>query len=91
VLTSSWPDPGTAVEPDGTPTPGLRDEKDALDLPSEPHGIDANIICTPDPPPQSPSLPLVTDSEVAVAGHSFRELSAGDNPPGPSRYQYDIV
>ncbi|KAH8982886.1 hypothetical protein EDB92DRAFT_2106470 [Lactarius akahatsu] len=64
----------------------------ALDniLPTESH----RSIIPPDLPPQSRSLPSVTDSGVAVGDRSLREPSAeqtGDHYPHPSHCRYDIV
>jgi len=88
---TSAPDPGAAAEGDGSPKPGLRKEKDALGPPLVNR---ANNMATPDLPPQSPSLPSATGSDVAIAGPSLRELNAertGDHPPHPSHCRYDVV
>ncbi|KAI9441074.1 hypothetical protein BJY52DRAFT_1217099, partial [Lactarius psammicola] len=53
-----------------------------------------NCSPKPEPPLQSPSLPLVADSDVVVAGRSLLEPSAelsGDNPPHALHRRYDIV
>ena len=83
-------DLGTLSEEDGNPTPK---GQDALDPPSVHHAIDTNIIPTPVPPPQPPSL-LVTESDVAIIGRSAQERNGeptGGRPPVPSHYQYDMV
>ncbi len=61
------PDFGAAAEDDGIPRPDLRKENDP---PSVNRAIQANTL---DLPPQSPSLPSVTDSNIAIAGPSLRE------------------
>ncbi len=84
---TSAPDLGAAAEDDGSPQPGLSKEKDALDPPSVNRAIHANTMATLDLSPQSPSLPLVNDSDVAIAGRSLREPNAertGDHRPYPS-------
>ncbi len=81
---------GAAAEDDDRPKPGLRKERDALDPPS----VNGAIHATLDLPPQSRSLPSVTDSDVAIAGRSLREPNGertGDHPPHPSHCRYDIV
>ena len=75
---------------------GLHQERDALDPPSAHHAIDANPVLTSDPPPQSPSLPVlsITDADVDIVDHPLREPNAehtGDHLPGPSGNQYYIV
>ena len=87
-------DLGTPAEEVGNATPK---EKDALDPPSVHHAIDTNTIPTPAPPPQPPSLLSVTESDVAIIGHSAQERngeSTGGHPPDPedpSHSQYDMV
>ncbi len=87
-------DLGAVAKDDGSLKPGLRKEKDALDPPSVNHAIHANDMATLDLPPQSPSLPPVTDSDVAIVGRSLREPNAertGGRPPDTSRGWYDMV
>ncbi len=91
---TSAPGLGATVEDDGSPKPGLRKEKDALDPPSVNRAIHANTMATLDLPPQSLSLSSVTDSDMAIACHSLRELNAerkGDHPSHPPHCRYDIV
>ena len=91
---TSGPDPGIAAEDDGSLMPDLPKKKEALDPLSVNRAIDTNNIATPDHSPQSPPAPSVTDLDIAITAVSLREPNAGhtgDHPPGPSRYQYDIV
>ncbi|KAI9435009.1 hypothetical protein BJY52DRAFT_1333260 [Lactarius psammicola] len=89
---TSAPDLGAAAAEDyGGPKPGLCKETDALDLPLVNHAIHASTL---EHPLQSPSLPSVADSDVAVAGRSLWEPNAelsGDDPPHASHRRYDIV
>lgn len=85
---TSAPEPDAAAEDDGNPIPGYRKVKDALDPPS----VSRPIHMALDLPSQPPSMTLVTDSDVAIAGCSPRELNAEPrDPPHPSRCLYDIV
>ncbi|KAI9445689.1 hypothetical protein BJY52DRAFT_1315439 [Lactarius psammicola] len=87
---TSAPDLDSAAEDHGSPKPGFRKE-DPLSVNCEIH---ANTIATRDLPPQSASLPLVTNSDIAIAGLSLREPNAeltGDRPVDPSHGRYDIV
>ena len=86
--------PGATTEGDGGPMLALHEEMDAIDPPSVNRAIHSNTMAIPDPPPQSPSLPSVTDSDVAITGRSLREPNVErteDRPPDSSHYQYDIV
>ncbi|KAH9045886.1 hypothetical protein EDB83DRAFT_2405526 [Lactarius deliciosus] len=83
------PDMGAATEDNASPTPSSRKENDALDPPSVNRATHA-ITVTLDLLPQFPSLPLVTDSDVAIAGSSLRER-AGDHPPHSPHFPHDIV
>ncbi|KAH9054604.1 hypothetical protein EDB83DRAFT_2552742 [Lactarius deliciosus] len=94
VAPTSAPDLGAAAEDGGGQRPDLRKKMDALDTLSVNRENHAIAMATLDHPPQSPSLPSVLDSDVAVAVPSLRELNAErtrDHPPHPSHCQYDIV
>ncbi|KAH8991016.1 hypothetical protein EDB92DRAFT_1816526 [Lactarius akahatsu] len=80
------PDMGAATEDNASSKPSSRKENDALDPPS----VNRAITVTLDLLPQFPSLPLVTDSDVAIAGPSLRE-HAGDHSPHPPHLPHDIV
>ncbi|KAI9445692.1 hypothetical protein BJY52DRAFT_1216610 [Lactarius psammicola] len=91
---TSAPDPGAAAEDDGSPDPGLRKEADTLGPHSANRAVHPNTFVTLDLPPQSPSLPLVTESGVAVASASFKEPNAertGYHPPDPLHGMHEIV
>ncbi|KAH9034801.1 hypothetical protein EDB84DRAFT_53062 [Lactarius hengduanensis] len=68
---SSAPDLGAAAERGGSAEVASHMEMDAVDPPS---AIRENILATPDHPPQSPSLPSVTD--LTITGLSRRSLGA---------------
>ncbi|KAF8259762.1 hypothetical protein EI94DRAFT_1812792 [Lactarius quietus] len=93
-VTTSVPAPGTVAEDDGSPKPGFHKDPDVLDPPLD-REFYANLVDTPDLPPQSLSLRPDTHSDLSIAGRSLREPNvehAADRPPpDPSRYQYDIV
>jgi hypothetical protein len=96
VLTPSGPIPGTPSEDGGGPIPILGQENDTHDPPSVHHEFDANTTPTPlaDPSPQSPSPPLVTESDIAIPGGSPNGPNVGqtgDRPPDLSHHQYDMV
>ncbi|KAH9027119.1 hypothetical protein EDB84DRAFT_1439936 [Lactarius hengduanensis] len=87
---TSAPDLGAAAEDDGSRKPGLRKDKDAVDPPSVNRAIHGNTMSTPYPPPESPSQPSVTDSDVVITGRSPRGPLAipertGDHPPHSSQ------
>ncbi|KAI9449218.1 hypothetical protein BJY52DRAFT_1420068 [Lactarius psammicola] len=88
------PDLRASAEDDGGPTPSLRKEKDTLNPPSVNHAIHANTMDSLYLPPQSPSLPSATDSDVAIVGCSLQEPNAerkeGDRPLHPSHSRYGI-
>jgi hypothetical protein len=89
------PDPGTAAVDDGSPISSLCKEMNDLDPPVH-HAIDANTTPTIVLPPQTPSLPSVTDAapDGATVRRSQQGLDAerkGDHPHDPSRYHYDMV
>ncbi|KAI9449959.1 hypothetical protein BJY52DRAFT_1305054 [Lactarius psammicola] len=91
---TSAPDLDSAAEDHGSPKPDFRKEEDDLDPCSVNWEIHANTIATRDLPPQSALLPLVTDSDVDIAGLSLREPNAehtGDSPVDPLHGGYDIV
>ncbi|KAI9445695.1 hypothetical protein BJY52DRAFT_1315474 [Lactarius psammicola] len=91
---TSVPDLDSAAEDHGSPKPEFHKKEDALDPHSVNWEIQANTIATRDLPPQSASLPLVTNSDIAIAGPSLREPNAertGDSPVDPSHGLYDIV
>ncbi len=91
---TSTPDPCAAAKDYGSPKPGLRKEKDALDPPSVNRVTNANTIAALDLPSRSRSLPSVTDSDVAIVGLSLRTPNTeriGDYPSHSSHYPYDIV
>ncbi|KAH9018857.1 hypothetical protein EDB84DRAFT_1518210 [Lactarius hengduanensis] len=83
------PDMGAATEDNASSKPSSCKENDALDPPSVNRATHA-ITVTLDLLPQFPSLPLVTDSDIAVAGPSLRER-AGDHSPHPPHFPHDIV
>ncbi|KAH9012085.1 hypothetical protein EDB84DRAFT_1444849 [Lactarius hengduanensis] len=90
---TSAPDLDAAIEDDGSHKPGFQNDEDALD-PFSTRAIHANTLPAQDPPPQPPSLPLVTGSDVVVTDPSIREPDAertGDHLRHPSHGQYDIV
>ncbi|KAH9034806.1 hypothetical protein EDB84DRAFT_1676120 [Lactarius hengduanensis] len=68
---SSAPDLGAAAERGGSAEVTSHMEMDAVDPPS---AIRENNLATPDHPPQSPSLPSVTD--LTITGLSQRSLGA---------------
>ncbi|KAH9020775.1 hypothetical protein EDB84DRAFT_1514283 [Lactarius hengduanensis] len=89
-------DLGTAAEGDSSSMPGLRKEKDIADPPSLNRVIPANTRATLNLPPQSLSLPLVSDPDATTAGLSPREREpyakhTGDHPRHPSLCSYDMV
>ncbi|KAI9450678.1 hypothetical protein BJY52DRAFT_163143 [Lactarius psammicola] len=91
---TSAPDLDSAAEDHGSPKPEFHKKEDALDPHSVNWEIHANTITTRGLPPQTPSMPLVTNSDVAIAGPSLREPNAertGDSPVDPSHGLYDIV
>ncbi|KAH9012079.1 hypothetical protein EDB84DRAFT_1537406 [Lactarius hengduanensis] len=93
---TSVPDLSAGAKDDGSRKPGLRKDKDALDLPSVNRAIHGNTMSSLYPPPQSPSLPSVADSDVVITGCSPRgpiPERTGDHPPHPSQpdHRYDIV
>ncbi|KAH9054615.1 hypothetical protein EDB83DRAFT_2392918 [Lactarius deliciosus] len=97
---TSVPDLGAAVVDDGIAKPGLRKEQDTFDPPfvhvnpSVNRSIYTNPMPTLDLPPQPPSLPSVTDSDITIAGPSIWESNVeriGDRPPHLSHGQYNIV
>ena len=74
--------------------PDVHEEIDVLDPPAVNRSIHPNTMATLDHSPQSPALPPVTNSDVAIADPSRREPNAehtADRPPDSSHYQYDIV
>ncbi|KAI9434515.1 hypothetical protein H4582DRAFT_1978243, partial [Lactarius indigo] len=91
---ASEPDLHAAIEEDGGPKLGPRNENDTLGSPSAIRSIHANAMATLDTPPQSP-LPSATDMDPAITGPSTREPNAertgGGRPPQPFRCSYDIV
>ncbi|KAH9067575.1 hypothetical protein EDB87DRAFT_8438 [Lactarius vividus] len=100
VTPSASPEPtsvlnlGAVIMDDGIPKPGLCKEQDTLDHPSVDRINHANAMTTLDLPPQSRSLPSVTDSDVAIAIPSLQESNAectGHNSPRPSHRRYEIV
>lgn len=85
---------GAVSENNGSLKPGLHKEQDVLAPPSVNRSIHPNTMATLDLPLQSPALPSITDSDVAIAGRSLREPNAehtADRPPDRSCYQYDMV
>ncbi|KAI9449954.1 hypothetical protein BJY52DRAFT_1227452 [Lactarius psammicola] len=91
---TSAPNLGAAAEDDGSPEPGLRKEADTLDPHLANRAVHPNTFVTLDPPPQSPSLALVTESGVAIASASFKEPNAeqtGYHPPDPLHGLHEIV
>lgn len=89
---TSAPDLCVAAEGDGSPKPELRKERDTLD--SLNRAIHANSRVTLDFPPQSPSLPPVTDPDATTAGLSPQEPDAehtGDHLRHPLLCSYDMV
>ncbi|KAI9449226.1 hypothetical protein BJY52DRAFT_1308306 [Lactarius psammicola] len=91
---TSASDLDSAVEDHGSPKPEFHKEEDAFNPHSVNWEIHANSITTRGLPPQSPSIPLVTNSDVAIVGPSLREPNAartGDSPVDPSHSRYDIV
>ncbi|KAH9027125.1 hypothetical protein EDB84DRAFT_1609050, partial [Lactarius hengduanensis] len=92
---TSAPDLGAAADDDGSRKPGLRKDKDAVDPPSVNRAIHGNTMSTPYPPPESPSQPSVTDSDLVITGRSPRGPLAiaertGDHPPHPSQPDHRI-
>ncbi|KAH8989532.1 hypothetical protein EDB86DRAFT_3081042 [Lactarius hatsudake] len=89
---TSAPDLSAAAEDDVNPKSSSLNGKDTLDPPSVNISIHANTMPTLDRPP---SLPSVTDSDIAIAGPSLWEPNVkhiGDHPhPSPSHGRYDIV
>jgi hypothetical protein len=75
------------------PKIGLYNPMDALDSRSSNRAIDANSAASIDLTSQSPPLSTVPDSDVAIAGRSLQESNAEhtEDPPNPSRCQYDMV
>jgi hypothetical protein len=97
MATTSSPGPTSApnlgAEDDGEPKLGSRKHMNAPDLPPVNRAIDANTLCPP-LDPRSPSMPLVTDSDLDIADGLLREPNSGctgDHSPHPSRYEYDMV
>ncbi|KAH9071433.1 hypothetical protein EDB83DRAFT_248990 [Lactarius deliciosus] len=66
---TSAPDLGAAAEDDSR-EPGLRRDKDVVDPPLVNRAIHGNTMSTLYPPPQSPSLQSVTDSDPVITGRS---------------------
>jgi hypothetical protein len=92
LVHTSGLDPGTAAADDGSLCKGKND----LDPPSAHHTVDANTTPTILLPPQTSSLPSVTDTapDGAMVGRSQHGPDAkrsGDHPQDPSRYHYDMV
>ncbi|KAH9014330.1 hypothetical protein EDB84DRAFT_1680191 [Lactarius hengduanensis] len=87
---TSAPGLGAAADDDGSRKPGLRKDKDAVDPPSVNRAIHGHTMSTPYPPPESPSQPSVTDSDLIITGRSPRGPLAipertGDHFPHPSQ------
>ncbi|KAH9013151.1 hypothetical protein EDB83DRAFT_298971 [Lactarius deliciosus] len=61
-----------AAGDDGSPNPGSRKEKDALDARLVNRALHANITATLDLPPKYPSLRSVSDMEVTIMSPSLR-------------------
>ncbi|KAH9054791.1 hypothetical protein EDB87DRAFT_1418010 [Lactarius vividus] len=87
---TSASDLAASAEDDGGPEPGSRKGKGVLDLPSVSRATRTNTM-TPDLPPQSPLLPLDTDSNLAVASPSLQTDRTGDHSSHPSHCRCDIV
>ena len=90
------PDPCVPSKDDGSPKSGLRKEMDDLDLPSLNRAIYTNTTVTSDlrASLQSPLLPPITNSDIAIVGPSTRSPNAEpteNQPPDPSGFRYDIV
>ncbi|KAI9447443.1 hypothetical protein H4582DRAFT_1893857 [Lactarius indigo] len=91
---ASVSDVGAAAMGDASQKLGLRENKDALDLPSVNRAIHENTIPTLGLLSQAPSLPSITDSNIDIAGPSSWEQNAeriGDNVLHPSHDRHDIV
>jgi hypothetical protein len=76
LVHASGLDPSAAAADDGSPISSLCKGKNDLDPPSVHHAVDSNTTPTLMLPPQTPSLPSVTDAGTAIAGHSSPETSA---------------
>ncbi|KAH9017452.1 hypothetical protein EDB83DRAFT_2321025 [Lactarius deliciosus] len=85
----STSDLAAATEDDGGLEPGSRKGKDVLNPASVNCATRTNT--NPGLPPQSPLLPLDSDSEVAAAGPSLRAERTGDHSSHPSYCRYEIV
>ena len=74
--------------------PSFHTDQNAFDPSSLYNAFDAKTTSTIVLPPQLPSAPLVTESNVATLSHSEQGPNVentGDRPPDPSRYHHDMV
>ena len=74
--------------------PSFHTDQSAFDPSSLHNAFDANTTPTIVLPPQLPSAPVVTESNVVTLSHSEQGPNVentGDRPPDPSRYHHDMV